>query len=227
MKNCDKLSVIVSHFFGFSLKQIAEIFGINIECIWMDRSRHRKTWQAGYGVIYQEQIAALEYSLDFLKEVKPKQDNICPELEESFLISHLDWQSHLPIHLQDADRHTRLANILQHLVDAHRNLAKIILLTDKLPKKFDPPRVVTQALAHQLPKALIPLPLAKRRIMIEFPAKPEKPGQTRTLRRYKLQGAEITRIPTDTGFYDNLSERFKAKQYLLSKKTDQIAQGEN
>lgn len=219
MKNCDKLSVITAHFFGFSLKQVAEIFEMSIDSLWMDRSRHRKIWQNGYGLIYQEQIAALEYTVAFLKEVKLKQDDIHPTNYGSFTISHFEWQDRLLIHHQDAERHASVANIYQHLAVTHKNLAKTILLTDKLPKQFNPPCVVTQALVHQLPEALPPLPIAKKRIMIEFPAKPEKAGQKRELRRYRLQGTEIARMPTDTGFYDNLSERFKEKQHLLKKTT--------
>lgn len=108
-----------------------------------------------------------------------------------------------------------LSSFYGHLSDICASLNTLLLYED-LPKKFKPPEIWTQALAHHLPTRHPPLPSPpSRRIMIEFPSRFEDPQQIRRRHRYLPLGADIVSIPTQSRYKDTLFERFEKEAALF------------
>ena len=202
MKNCDKLSVIVSHFFGYSLRDIAKMFSTSAACISNDRRRNPEIWKSGYALLYKEQIDAIEYTVGFLKR-------------------RMD-----PVNLSE------LAKMHEHLSQTYKNLTRLVIYED-LPKRFDPPEIVTHALISHLPCDPLPLPTAKNRIMIDFPTalKPRQVQRRKPSLSKKVivASSDVVMVAppkqaasgdfTEHNFVDKLSEQFQsvlAGKHLVS-----------
>ena len=108
-----------------------------------------------------------------------------------------------------------LSSFHGHLSDIYASLNTLLLYED-LPKKFKPPEIWTQALAHHLPTRCPPLPSPSlSRIMIEFPSR-FKGQQIQRRHRYLPLGADIVSIPTESRYEDTLFERFEKEAALFN-----------
>ena len=151
MTSRDRFGIILSHFVGFSLKETAEIFSLSTSCVTNDRSRKKEVWRTGYRLIYQEQIEALKYSVEFTKEPYA------------------------------------LSSFHGHLSDIYASLNTLLLYED-LPKKFKPPEIWTQALAHHLPK--IPLPSDRGTVLLITSEEARHFGRRASCREKKRQSVK-------------------------------------